>query len=333
VTRRALGALGPFGALAAAAGGVALGLWGEDRAMGRERARADRAADDDFSPLPDARHREVEVSDGGCLHVVERGEGRPVVFLHGVTLSAVAWHYQFVDLAARFRVIAVDHRGHGRSQAGTDGHTIKRLGDDIAELLAALDLRDAILVGHSMGGMAILQFALDHPELVEERVAGSVLVATLASTEGSVPAWHTISTALAPVTAFGLRCAGRLPGGYLPSTDVSYLVARASLGQRPSPTHVELTRAMTAATSVDVLAELWVEIARFDVRDALDGLRLPALVVVGSRDVITPLSNARDIVRRLPGAELKVLPGAGHMLMLGRRHELNELIEKFAASV
>jgi pimeloyl-ACP methyl ester carboxylesterase len=314
-------------------GGLAVGLWGEQALMHRERSRPDRAAADDFSPLADARHQVIEVSDGGRLHVVERGEGRPLVFLHGVSLSAVTWHYQLLDLATRFRTVAVDFRGHGRSETGHDGHTLERVGHDLAELLVALDLHDAVLVGHSMGGLTVFEFLVDHAEVVAERVAGAVLVSSLASTEGNVHAWHILSTMLAPVSAWGLRAAGRLPGGYLPSTDLSYLIARAGFGRAPSPTHVELTRAMTAATSTSVLADFTVEIARAELRDRLAEVTLPVLVVAGSRDVVTPMSNAREIVRNLPGAELKVLRGGGHMLMLERRKELNELIEKFAAGL
>jgi len=314
-------------------GGMAVGLWGEQVVMRRERSRPDAAAGDDFSPLPDARHAVIPVSDGGRLHVVERGEGRPLVFLHGVSLSAVTWHYQLLDLATRFRVIAVDFRGHVRSEAGDGGYSLTRVGEDLAELLDALDLREAVLVGHSMGGLTLLQFAVDHPDVVRSRVAGAVLVSSLASTEGNVHAWHLVSTALAPVSAFGLRAAGHLPGGYLPSTDLSYLIAKAGFGRSPSPTHVELTRAMTAATPTGVLADFTVEIARAELRDRLRDVDVPVLVVAGSRDMVTPMSNAREIVRNLPGSELKILRGGGHMLMLERRRELNELIEKFAVGL
>jgi len=316
----------------AASLGLVAGLVLERAAMRRERRRPDPAAADDFSLPSDVRHQTLPVSDGGRLHVVERGPlgGRPLVLLHGVALSAALWHYQLTDLANRFRVLAVEHRGHGLSLAGDAGFTIGRLGQDLAELLDALDLRDAVLVGHSMGGMIVLRFAVDHPGVVEARVAGSVLVSSLASTEGRIPWWHTVSVAAAPAASQAIRWAGRLPGGYLPSTDLSYLIARMGLGARPSPTHVELTRAMTAATSPAVLADLWVETERFDVRRELRSVGMPTLVVAGTRDNITPLVNAEEIVRYLPGSSLVRLPGSGHMPMLERRQEFNELVTSFA---
>jgi pimeloyl-ACP methyl ester carboxylesterase len=314
-------------------GGLAVGLWGEQVLMRRERARPDAAAQDDFSPLADALHRVVETGDGGRLHVVERGQGRPLVLLHGVSLSAATWRYQLADLADHFRVIAVDQRGHGQSEPGDGGLSLVRLADDVAELLAALDLRDAVLVGHSMGGLVALQFLIDHADAAAERVAGAVLLSSLASTEGKVHAWHLVSTMLAPVNAMFLRAVGRLPGGYMPSTDLSYLIARGTFGRAPSPTHVDLTRAMTAATDAGVLAEFTVEIARAELRHRLRRVAVPVWVVAGSRDMVTPMVNAKEIVRHLPGAELKVLRGGGHMLMLERRREVAELLEKFAAGL
>ncbi len=84
------------------------------------------------------------------------------MLLHGITFSARTWTYQFEDLALRYRLLAVDQRGHGASKGGTGKWDLGRLALDLAELLERLDLRDAVLVGHSMGGMVALRFALDH---------------------------------------------------------------------------------------------------------------------------------------------------------------------------
>jgi pimeloyl-ACP methyl ester carboxylesterase len=184
-----------------------------------------------------------------------------------------------------------------------------------------------------MGGMMVLRFAVDYPGMLRSRVAGAVLTSTLASTQGRLQWWHAFATATAPAASRALRLAGRLPGGHLPSTDLSYLVARVGLGARPSPTHVELTRAMTGATPVSIVAELWVDIERFDVRRALRDETLPAVVVVGTRDNITPMVNAEVIVRNLPGSTLVRLPGAGHMPMLERRHAFNDVVSAFVDSL
>lgn len=109
-----------------------------------------------------------------------RGTGRPLVLLHGITLRADVWAPQFHQLADRYRVIAVDLRGHGTSKAGTAGYGIGRLADDLAALLIGLDLHHAVVVGRSMGGMTVMQFCGAHPDVLAERVDGLVFVATRA---------------------------------------------------------------------------------------------------------------------------------------------------------
>jgi len=318
------------GQLALAAAGLGLGYAAERLAVEGSRRWPDPAAGDDFSPLDDAVLHGLPTDDGGEAHVLERGSGRPLVLLHGITLSTVTWHYQLVDLADRYRVVAVDHRGHGRSRMGSDGCTLELLARDLAGVLDALDLRQVVLVGHSLGGMTLMRFLVDHPEVRDQRVAGVVLLATAPA--GVVPLFGKVLTAraVAPLTRGGARYAGRLPGRHLPSNDLSFVLTRlAALGRSASPTHVELTRAMTAATPPSIVVELGESLVGFDVRDGLSDVKLPALVVVGTHDRITPPKRSEEIARLLPGAELVVLPGAGHMPMFERRAELGDLLDRF----
>ena len=319
--------------LAMAAGGVAAGYAAERLLLGRLHPRVvpDPSA---FEPPDDAIHREVALSDGGSLHVVERGSGRPIVLLHGITLSALTWHYQLQDLAEHFRVIAVDHRGHGSSKAGDGGWELERLALDVRELLEDLDLRDAIVVGHSMGGMVTLRFALDHADARRDRVAGIVLMSTSGTPVHRLAAWKALTDVVTPSVKRSLALGDRLPGGLFPASDLSYLVFRVGMGQGASPEHVELNRLMTASTPVSVWSELLSGVVGFDVRDRFHEIDVPALVLVGTRDVLTPPAAARAMVAGLPGARpLVAYPGAGHMLMLERRHEVAEELVRFAGSL
>ncbi len=174
-TSRQLAGLGGLAAVVAA--GVAT-----ERVLARRvRSRAVPEVDPRLTPPDEVRHLTVATHDGGSLHILERGQGRPVVLLHGVTLKAELWSPQLHDLGVDHRVLAVDLRGHGRSRPGDDGYGMEILGRDVATVLTELDLRDALVVGHSMGGMATLAFALAHPEVRRERVAGLGLVATAAA--------------------------------------------------------------------------------------------------------------------------------------------------------
>ncbi|MDQ1402503.1 MAG: hypothetical protein QOG03_819 [Actinomycetota bacterium] len=313
---------------------VAVAAFGaEQGAMAWERGRPDPDATEDFAPSGDDRESTLRLSDGSEIHVTERGSGPPLLLLHGVTLSTVTWHYQQRELSATHRVIAIDHRGHGRSTGEAGTFTIDRLADDLAEIIEQLDLRNAVVVGHSMGGMTLMKMATDHPELVAERCAGLVLMSTDAGPGSIVPGWALVSRVVTPVSQRYLRLAGRLPGGLLPSTDLSYLLARLGFGRGPSPTHVELTRVMTGAVPAPIVAEFWGSIARFNVGHALDRIGVPTLVFVGSRDAMTPVRHSRHIAERVPGAELEILPGAGHMMMLERHAEVSDRLARFADSV
>ena len=316
--------------LAVAAGAAVAGYALERAVSGRARRRPDPAADDDLSPLDDARHAMLATDDGGSLHVVERGSGPPLVLLHGVTLSAVAWHYQLVDLADRFRVIALDHRGHGRSEAGEGGYSPARLAADVVGALTALDLDDAVVVGHSMGGMVAMQLAVDHADVVAQRVRGLVLLSTTANPGARVPGWATLVKVTAPAARRGLRATSRLPGGFFASSDLAYALTRVGFGRKALHTHVELNRLMLASHSPLVLSEVWDGLVGFDLRRRLPEIDVPTLVIGGSRDNITPLHHSRQLAAGIPGAHLEVFEGGGHMLMLERRRELNDTLERWA---
>jgi hypothetical protein len=123
--------LAAVGAVAAAA------VWFRRRRR-LHRAPGDACSGDDFGELSGAVHRTVATSDGGEIHVVERGQGRPFVLLHGVTLTSLSWQYQLIDLVdAGYRVVALDIRGHGRSRPGRDGFTLARLAADLHQVLVA----------------------------------------------------------------------------------------------------------------------------------------------------------------------------------------------------
>jgi pimeloyl-ACP methyl ester carboxylesterase len=317
--------------VALAAGGLAAGYAAERLLVGRRAARADPDVVGAFGPPDDARHLEVPVSDGGSLHVVETGAGRPLVLLHGITLSSLAWHYQLDDLGDRYRVLAVDHRGHGTSRAGDAPWGLERLALDVAELLEHLDLRDAVVVGHSMGGMSALRLAIDHREVVRQRVAGLVLMSTAGTPVNRLAAWRAVTEVVTPSAGRLLALRERVPGGLFPASDLSTLLFRLGMGAHATPEHVELNRRMAAATPASVWTALLRDVVGFDVRARLHEVEAPALVMVGTHDLLTPPASARVLVRGLPRARpLVAFPGAGHMLMLERREGVDEAIDRFA---
>jgi len=291
--------------------------------------RARRRVDDDLFDLPaDVVHHRLPTPDGGIVHAVERGRGRPLVLLHGITLRHDVWAPQLHQLADRYRVIAVDLRGHGESQAGTDGFGIGRLADDLATLLVGLDLHEAVLVGHSMGGMTVMQFCGQHPEVLADRVAGLVFVATRAH-QVIPPGLDRGARALVAQGQGLLDSGGSLPA----RAAVTERAARLAFGERPHPRAVALVAEMGSSLVPEALVPSLAGLIEHDARAALRATRTPALVVVGTRDLLTPVPAGRHLAHLLPDAELVVLPKAGHQLMQERPDELAELIDALVARI
>src|SRR5690606_35480811 len=101
------------------------------------------------------------------------GHGPTFVFVHGFAVTSRVWTKQFRDLPrAGIRTVAFDHRGHGASTTDARGMTIEDLADDVRVVLEGLDVRDAVVIGHSMGGMAVLAFATRFPDVASARLRG-----------------------------------------------------------------------------------------------------------------------------------------------------------------
>ena len=304
---------------AGVAGGAGLAYLLQRTAARRWRVGAEELAAAGLSLPPDIRHHFVTTSDGGRLHVVERGEGPTSVLVHGVTLSAATWAPQLRMLPGR--VLAVSQRGHGQSRAGREGYTFERLAADLAEVLSELDVRDAVLVGHSMGGMVAQLLALDRPEDLSLHVRRLLLVA---STPGPI-AGPPLAAIVAAASARALASAERKGRGPFPKSATVW-ASRVAFGAAPSPAAMELLCEMLDSMSPGALAELTRHLLAFDVRDRLAELALPVHVVVGTRDLLTPPRAARGIADRVRGSRLTVLPGCGHKVMLERAGTLCDLV-------
>jgi pimeloyl-ACP methyl ester carboxylesterase len=321
-------------AVVAGAGYVASRLY-----AGRVRKAPDPYADEDDLFPDDVRHERVPTSDGGEIHVVVRdqladgrGPGRPLVLLHGIGLRSGLWRYQFFDLADRFKIVAIETRGHGESKPGSDGYGLEPAGRDVAEVLDVLDIRDAIVVGHSMGGMVAMRFAADHRAVLDERVAGLVFVGTVPVL--GVPA--SIGAAAARLADRATQWEGRrikVPLDRFAQSDLAFVLSRLAFGVDPSPTHVELTRRMLSDVPIQAFVPSGLRLLGHDAGDALRATHTPSLVIVGDHDHITPPRFSEALAELLPNTRLVTLPGCGHQVMLERRDELADLLRSFDAEL
>ncbi|MEU4427258.1 alpha/beta hydrolase [Actinoplanes sp. NPDC024001] len=281
---------------------------------------------------------EITLADGVRVHVEVSGPADApvtVVLLHGWCLDRRIWRHQVAALTGMGRkaprVIAYDTRGHGRSGATRlRSATLDQLGDDLAEVISRFaPSGPVVLAGHSMGGMTIMEYAHRHPDDFAARVAGLLLVSTTA--EGHTHTRYGLPPHLATVLRAGETLGAGLlarSGAWCPhravlpalrpalrwllfgddcSTDALRLTMR-SLGRAPLRSIGGFRESVGAQQRLDTLAAL---------------ADVPAAVLAGDRDRLTPPACAESIAHALPGAELEIFPGAGHMLPLERPEEVS----------
>lgn len=309
------------------AAGIALGFGAERLTLRQLRGSTppESSWDDDLELSPDRRHHQISTVDGGSLHAIDVGEGPVVILLHGVTLHAGIWHHQFA-LADRCRLIAVDLRAHGSSSAGSDGPSIEANARDLVTLLDKLDLRDVVIAGHSMGGMVLGRFLVDHPDVVAERVGAAGFIASAGRNPARVPT-GLLGPAAKQLRKLALarpRLAKRI--AQVPPSDLGEIAVRATFGDTPHPDAVrETALAFEALPPADLLA-IAPSIFEHDVLDGLRSVDTPTSIIVGGDDPLTEVAESKRLATAMPHASLTVLPDAGHQLMLERPEEINRFL-------
>ena len=295
---------------------LALGL--AAAAVGAELAfrRADRGwanTPDAIVPadrlLPVGDLRTVPTDDGAELALTVAGPaaGALVVLAHGFTNGREVWAPVAHRLIRAGRRVALyDHRGHGSSTSGTGGHSIERLGQDLAAVLDALDAREATLVGHSMGGMTIQAFAAGFPEVVRDRVAALVLVGTAAHGIGRDERSNRLTARVAGGVAIERFLRSRVGHAFFRNVYGS-AVRRADL--LLSQDGFLSTPGAARESFVDAMLCM-------DLREANAGIDVPTTVVIGERDTLLPPKLGEAVVASIPGARAVRLEHMGHMLPL-----------------
>lgn len=264
--------------------------------------------------------------DGTRIHYKDWGSGQPVVFSHGWPLNADSWESQMLFLAdAGYRCIAHDRRGHGRSSQPGFGNDMDHYADDLADLMTALDLKDAVLVGFSAGGGEVARYIGRHGL---QRVAKAALIGAVTplmlKTPGNpdglpLKAFDEIrSKSLADRSQFYIDLAsGPFFGANRPGAKVSQGMIDSFWRQGMVAGHRNTYDCIKAFSETDFTEDL----KRFAV---------PTLVIHGDDDQIVPIgASARNAMKILPNATLKVYAGAPHGLADTHKDKLNSDLLKF----
>jgi len=344
------------GILGAAVGVAAAGLataFAVERALVRRSVNApgDLHADEPFGDQPFDAELTVTAADGTTLHVeiVEprAATAKPtIVFVHGFALDMGTFYFQRKVLSEQgdHRLVFYDQPGHGKSSRLKSGdYDIAALGKSLATVLdATVPDGHIILVGHSMGGMTIMAFAEQYPEWFGDRVMGVVLMSTSAGlidkTKLGIPSL--VARASAPFFPLW-GGAARLGGGAIDkarvaSSDLAWLLTRRyGFGEvKPSPSLVTFVESMNSKTSVETLTKYLHTLYthnRFPALSTLSGV--PVLVIVGTRDYLTPVTHSEEILRHLPEAELVKIDNSGHVVMLEKADEVNAALIPFLEKI
>ncbi|MFI1356957.1 alpha/beta fold hydrolase [Streptomyces sp. NPDC020898] len=255
-----------------------------------------------------------------------------VVFSHGYCLGQDSWHFQRAALRGVVRSVYWDQRSHGRSARGVaqvqDGVpvSIDQLGRDLKAVLdAAVPEGPIVLVGHSMGGMTVMAFADQYPEVVRERVVGVAFVGTSSGRLGEVNFGLPVAgvNAVRRVLPGVLKALGQqaewVERGRRATADLfASIIKRYSFASRDvDPAVARFAERMIEGTPIDVVAEFYPAFTEHDKTEALRHFTdMPVLVLSGVGDLVTPSEHSEAMADLLPDAELVLVPDAGHLVML-----------------
>ena len=244
------------------------------------------------------------------------GKGPWLVLSHSLACSTAMWAPQIAEFSTRFRVLAFDTRGHGKSDAPAGAYTLEQLADDLAGLLKVLGIAQAHFCGLSMGGMIGQTFALKYPGVFNSL--------TLADTTSSYPAQA------------GAAWTERIN---IAQTQGMQPLVEPTLGRwftegfrKAQPAIVAAIGAQILATPVAGYVGCCQALPKINLTARLKEIACPILVIVGEQDMGTPLAMAQEIHANAPGSKLSVLSPAAHISNIEQPQAFNQALADFLRS-
>jgi pimeloyl-ACP methyl ester carboxylesterase len=346
---RLAAALGLVASVAAlAAGGIAMGIELERRIVAKRIGRNSQADLEEFFALR-SDGPDVITPDGVVLHTeVDEGPADEftLLFVHGYGLNLDCWHFQRLHFRGQLRQVFYDQRSHGRSgRSEAELCRIPQLAEDLYQVLQeVVGDTPVVLIGHSMGGMAIMRLAQSRPDLFGSQILGVALFCTSAgditnhSPIRGIPG-RTFHRIAEPLMAGLNRIPELVAQGRRAGSDLGYVVTRRlAFGPDVPPSYVDFASEMLAEIPLEVVADYY---PAFDDLDEFRALEIvssvPTVVVGGENDVITPIEHTARIIDSLPKAEAIRVENCGHLGMI-EKHEifdgaLDRLLERVGADL
>lgn len=257
-------------------------------------------------------------TDGARIHYEVYGSGEPVLLVMGLGSNAYGWYRTIPWLSERYQAIAFDNRGTGRSEVPPGPYSIVQMAADAAAVLDATGHERAHVVGASLGGMIAQGFALTYPR----RLRSLVLVCTTPGGPNAARASDEVML-------------GLVQGGDDPATvyrrNAWFLYGEETRTHHPGRIEEDLEqRSRIPTPPAGYLGQLQAAMSH-DTWDELPSIAGPTLVVHGEADLLIPTENGKLLAARIPGAELVLVPGAGHMLQTDAGDVVREGVLGFLA--
>ncbi|MBX3329716.1 MAG: alpha/beta fold hydrolase [Nitrospira sp.] len=257
--------------------------------------------------------------NGITLAFNDQGTGLPIIFLHAFPLNRTMWAKQEEALSSQFRVITIDLRGHGESDAPLRHYSLDQAADDVHGLLDDLSIRQAVFVGLSMGGYILFAFYRKYADSVK----GLVLADTKAQAdtdEGKQARFEMAQIAYKQ----GARAIADIM--------IPKLLSPATIQTRPEL--VQRVRTMIEGNQVSGIAgDLMAMAGRPDSITLLKQMTCPTQIIVGDLDLPTPPSDAKLMADQIPNVHLAIIPGAAHLSNLEQPGLFNETVRSFVSNV
>ncbi len=256
--------------------------------------------------------------NGITLAYNDRGSGLPIVFVHAFPLNRTMWAEQEEAFSSQFRVVTIDLRGHGESDAPLWRYTLDQAADDVIGLLDHLSIREAVFVGLSMGGYIL--FALYRK--YADRVKGLVLADTRAQAD----------TAEGKETRFEMAQTAYQKGpSAIADIMIPKLLSPATVQTKPGL--VRHVRAMIDGNQISGIAgDLMAMAERPDSVTLLKQIMCPTQIIVGELDLPTPPSDAKLMADRIPNVRLTIIPAAAHLSNLEKPDTFNNTVREFVGN-
>jgi 3-oxoadipate enol-lactonase len=259
----------------------------------------------------------VHATDGTRIHyeVIGMSGATPVLMIQGLGASKNAWNLQRIAMATRFRIISFDNRGAGRSDKPTKPFTLEQMADDALAVLDAAGIETAHVVGASMGGVISQIVAVKYPH----RVRSLTLVCTACRNHP----WRQelLQSWAKTAEEKGMIEVGKEAAQWVMSPRSFRRLVPAFTWMGPL---AALRPRHSFVSQIDAILN-----TREDLVDQLSTITAPTMVIVGNQDILTPRGDSEEIAERIPNAELVVISGAAHGLMMEHSSTFNKILIEF----